>query len=86
MKRPTLWCDARKHVRAPESLHELLEGAATGQSASSAPYWVAFEAIERNFLAEGHGKGERDATGLPHFPVTEEGGLARPSVSATGHS
>lgn len=61
MKRLSLWCDTGKHFRALEFLHELLEGATTGKSAAWAYYRVAFEEIECNFFAEGHGKGECDA-------------------------
>ena len=60
-RRLSLWCDTGKHFRALEFLHELLEGATTGQSAAWAYYRVAFEEIECNFFAEGHGKGECDA-------------------------
>ena len=60
-RRLSLWCDTGKHFRAPEFLHELLEGATTGQSAAWAYYRVAFEEIECNFFAEGHGQGECDA-------------------------
>ena len=61
MKRLSLWRDTGKRFRALEFLRELLEGATTGQSAAWAYYRVAFEEIECNFFAEGHGKGERDA-------------------------
>ena len=50
-----------KHFRALEFLRELLEGATTGQSAARAYYQVALDEIERNFFADGRGKGECDA-------------------------